>query len=702
MRVIAGFLLTAIPIFGAEYTTYIGDSYSYTVTAMVADAVGNTYLAGSRLIIPTLYNPAPTTVTYPASDVFVTKLDPSGNLLFTVAFAGKISDQANAIAVDPSGNIYIAGTTYSPDFPLSNALQTAFAPLGSSFIMKLSPTGRTILYSTFFGGTGPVTRINALATDAKGNLYLTGYTSASDFPMISGMPTHSLDPLTVGAFVTEISAAGDKIIYSAVITGTRNACSPSSGCPARPRSTVGAGIAVDGGGNAYIAGNTSTTDLATSAGAFAAQGIGAFVAKIYAGGTGVSYLTYLGAGNYYGPLIEIPTNTVNAVAVDSGGSVYLAGATSDPSFPATTGAYQTTFAGPASMNPSQAAPSDAFLAKLNPTGTALLWATYLGGAGMDSANSIAVDADGTVWAVGATTSPDFPNANGWLHGGNFLAGLSESGSLLTYAAQYPSGTVATSVAVDAGGLVHAAGPTGIVTTIAPKQPPTMRPFAITSAAGGAVSGRIARGELISIYGPHIGPSTPVSAMPDSAGDLPTSLGGIQVTIGGIQAWLVYVSDSQINAIVPVLANRVEGVQITNNGNKSPAFRVSVVDALPQIFKHPDGTAAVINQDGTINSRSNPAQPGSVLTFWATGATARQFPGRIANLASNSCETCSVKLAGTANLTILYAGSSPGLPGAIMQINILLPAKWNYLADLSLSVGGEAQQSDPVPFYLTTN
>ena len=187
------FFLTTLALAG-DFTTSLGDTYPYTISAITTDSAGNTYVVGSRQIgfltgaiaISVIFDPV---VFSPSgSDVFVSKLDPNGQLLFTDAFGGKGVDQGLAIALDPSGSIYIAGSTTSPDFPLSKALQTQPNTTGTGFIVKLSNDGTTILYSTYFGGTLGGTSISSLATDAKGNLYLTGWTNAPDFPHTPGLP----------------------------------------------------------------------------------------------------------------------------------------------------------------------------------------------------------------------------------------------------------------------------------------------------------------------------------------------------------------------------------------------------------------------------------------------------------------------------------------------------------------------------------
>jgi hypothetical protein len=163
------FFACALSLAAANYTTYIGDAFSYTVTAMAVEAAGNTYLTGSRAVIVTGPGTSGT-----LTDIFVSKLDPSGSLTLLATISGKESDRANAIALDPSGNIYLAGSTASTNFPLHDALQsvlaspTFFPPIGTGFLVKLASDG-TIIYSTYLGGTKGPSSMNAVAADSQGN-----------------------------------------------------------------------------------------------------------------------------------------------------------------------------------------------------------------------------------------------------------------------------------------------------------------------------------------------------------------------------------------------------------------------------------------------------------------------------------------------------------------------------------------------------
>jgi uncharacterized protein (TIGR03437 family) len=685
MRFLTALLVFGPPLFGAGYTTYIGDRFPYGVAALATDSTGNTYVTGSRNPLGQL------------SDVFVTRVDPSGNIVFTTTFGGKGVDRANAIALDPAGNIYVGGTTSSANFPLRNALQTDPSSMGTGFIVKLSPDGGTVLYSTYFGGTRALNAVNALAADAKGDLYVAGYTYAPDFPTTPGLPAgrvgFNMVPITGGAFFAKIASAGNQILYSGLIVGNSVSCGGGSSCFLSGRNTTAVGISVDASGNAYVAGNTNTTDLPATPGALLTQGIGAFVAKVNAAGDSLGYFTYLGATNYVLVPFSNPANTLTAITVDASGNAYLAGSTTDPKFPATAGSYQPQFGGTAPAGPYPPPPSDAFVAKLKPDGSGMVWATYLGGQEADAARSLALDASGNVWVAGATQSDSFPNANGWSQGGDFLAEINAAGSALPFSARFPSGAVAQAVAVDTTGLVHAAGFAGLISTITPAQALAARVFGITNAAGGPLAGRIAPGELISIYGPSLGPSAPLAAAPDSSGFYPKSLGGVQVTIGGIAAPLLYVSGTQINAVVPFgVTSETATVQVLT-GVPVPAFRAAVDSTAPAIFANPDGSAAAVNQDRTINSPQNPAKAGSVVSIWATGTvTASLTDGQVATAAQNYCFSCSIS-ADTTSVNVLYAGSAPGLVAGVVQINFQLPANLSGSeVSIALTSGGRSSGS----------
>jgi uncharacterized protein (TIGR03437 family) len=678
------FVIAATLTFAGQFTTSIGDNYPYMVSTTTTDAAGNTYIVGSRVLGsggPFAFRiGAATSSSLPvASDVFVTKLDPNGKLLFTNTYAGKGVDTGTAITLDPSGNIYVAGNTTSNDFPLSKALQNQpNSTFGTGFIIKLSNDGTTILYSTYFGGTLGPTSISALATDSKGNLYLTGSTSAEDFPHTTGMPFGNLAPFgslpTSGAILASISAAGDKILYSGAIVGT----AISNPYAYEYGQTTGAGIGVDAAGNAYVAGNTNTTDLATTSGVIQPKGIGAFVAKANAAGTGLSYLTYLGAGQNQSPMSPSITagNIVNAIAVDAAGNAYLGGFSSG-SFPTTPGALQPHFNFPINYMGPGLPPLvfEGFLGKLKPDGSAMEWATYLDrgtiAASGTFVQSIAIDAAGNTWGTGITGYSPFPNTSGVSTGPDFLVGLNAAGSALNYFLNEPIGTIGQSVGVDGSGFVHLAGVNGFVYAIPPASPFIKNITYFQNAFGGNVTARIAPGEVISIYGAGIGPSVAAIATPTS-GLYPQTLAGVQVTINGRNMPLLYVSSNQINAIVPMaLATGVGAtVRVINGTALSPDFPVWIVPSAPHSYP------TVLNQDGTINGTSNPARGGSVVTFYGTGWQPNFYPladGQVATAPKDVClGNCQIVPSFNVyapSATVEYGGTAPGIVAGVSQFNV---------------------------------
>jgi uncharacterized protein (TIGR03437 family) len=318
----------------------------------------------------------------------------------------------------------------------------------------------------------------------------------------------------------------------------------------------------------------------------------------------------------------------------------------------------------------------------------MVWASFLGGStGSDRARTIGLDSAGDVWVSGTAASVDFPDASGVPGGSEFLAEFNPSGSALLYGARFPANTVAAAEAVDRSGVVHLAGATGLVSTLTAGQSSAPRVFGLANAAGGVLAGRVAPGEVISIYGLHLGASAPTVASFDASGFLPTTLAGIQVTINGRPAPLLYVSDTQINAVTPFelvkLVNTGAVLQLSANGTVLPEFRLAVDPAIPEVFRLPNGMAAAINQDGTVNSPTNPAKIGSIVSIWATGVgyTPNQIDGHVGMFNPTSC--CTIHDPYDV-LSTPYAGDAPGLVTGIIQINFQV-TKYPF----TLSAGGKS-------------
>ena len=436
-----------------------------------------------------------------------------------------------------------------------------------------------------------------------------------------------------GAILVSISAAGDRILYSGVVTGGKGAI-PAAG--AFNLDIGGVSVAVDAAGNAYFAGNSGANNLPTTPGVLGPTGFSTgFLAKVNAGTTGLSYLTYL------------PSNVVT-MAVDAVGNAYI------PGF------------------------REGSLTKINSSATALSFGTAILG---DQRSPIAVDANGNAWATGGASATS-PNANGWTTGPEFLVSLNSTGTKLTYSALYPFGTVAQSIAVDPSGFVHVAGLTGFVSAIAPTTAPSMKIFGFQNAAGGSVTARISPAEVISIYGPGIGPSTatsaPLSGKPGSF-SYPKTVAGVQVTINGMNMPLLYVSANQINAVVPmeVAPGAAATVRVINGTSVSPDYPVWIVNAAPEAFP------TVLNQDFTFNSQTHPAKAGTAVTFYATGWQSNFAPlvdGQVATAAQDVCHgTCQLLWINVTNSVgvpaarVLYGGAAPDIVAGVSQINVRIDA-----------------------------
>jgi hypothetical protein len=435
---------------GVQFSTFLGGSSEETPAGIVVDAAGNSYVVGT-----TQSPDYPTTVgafsragaVNGVTDVFVAKINPTGTaLVYSTFLGGSDFDTGRAIAIDSSGNAYVAGSTKSIDFPTTgNSFDPTFNIPGNcprcaidntdGFVTKLNRTGSGLVYSTFLGGALDSDDIFAITVDAARNAYVTGETGSADFPVTPG----AFRTTKIGAFdafVTKLNAAGSALVYSTFIGGTAV--------------DFGVRIKLDSSKNAYVLGNTSSLDFPVTAGAFNASPRGSFdifVLKLNATGSSLIYSTCLGGTNM---------DLAGGLAVDSAGNAYVSGGAGSSDFPTTPGAFQTT------------APSGGgFVAKLSPTGSALLYSTYFGDSGT-AANGLAITPAGNVWIAGSTTSqalPTTPDAfQRFIHPGTteaFLTELNSTGSALVYST-YLGGSntdYATDVTLDATGNAFVTGVT---------------------------------------------------------------------------------------------------------------------------------------------------------------------------------------------------------------------------------------------------
>ncbi|TCP69384.1 SBBP repeat-containing protein [Baia soyae] len=367
-------------------------------------------------------------------------IDPT--LAYSTYLGGSGNDQGQGIAVDDVGNAYVVGFTDSTNYPITpGVLQSANAGGQDLFITKLNSSGSSLIYSTYLGGSGNDTLDNnshPIAIDAAGNVYVTGTTASTDFPVTAGAFQPAYGGGASDAFVAKINALGSGLIYSTYLGGSG--------------ADVGTSIDVDSG-NAYVTGYTTSTDFPT-AGAFQpanAGGQDAFVTKLNASGSGLVYSTYLGGS---------ASDIANEIVVDGAGNAYITGGTNSPNFPTTAGVFQPTLGGD----------QDVFVTKLNPSGNNLVFSTYLGVANHNEiGNGIAIDGDRNVYVTGLTRSPDFPVTLGGFQTtvppgtvlSAFVSKFNSSGSTLIYSTFLgTSPTIGYSVKVNRAGNAIICGNTG--------------------------------------------------------------------------------------------------------------------------------------------------------------------------------------------------------------------------------------------------
>ena len=463
------------------YSTYLGGSEEDDGFGIAVDAAGNAYVTGKTRSTDFPKTPGARQPTFGggSADAFVTKLDTTktgpDSLVYSTYLGGNGEDIGYGIAVDADGSAYVTGVTGSTNFPTLGAFQRTFRGDFDAFVTKLDLTG-VLLYSTYLGGSG-FDEGFGIAVDASGNAYVTGLTVSNLSSTRPGFPTTpgAYQPTFGGgfgnAFVTKLDTTKTglaSLVYSTYLGGAIF--------------DEGFGIAVDAAGNAYVTGETQSTNFPTTPGAFQPTFGGgsadAFVTKLDATGSSLVYSTYLGGSGGEGSPAGAPGSS--GIAVDAAGNAYVTGETRSTNFPTTPGALQPTFGGGS---------ADAFVTKLNPTGSALVYSTYLGGSSDDSGAAIAVDASGNAYVTGSTQSSDFPTTVGAFQPGlggfvdAFVTKLDPTGAALLYST-YLGGSgfdsiIGTGIAQDAAGNAYVTGLTDSSNSL----PTTVGAFQAASGGG---------------------------------------------------------------------------------------------------------------------------------------------------------------------------------------------------------------------------
>jgi hypothetical protein len=370
------------------YSTFLGGNKLDADCSIAVDSIGNAYVTGHTASSNYPTTPGAFDTSFNGmDDIFVTKLNSSGSeLLFSTFIGGEKYDRVHwgqAIALDSTDNIYITGETHSFNFPTTEGAYDTSIGSNTSydvFIVKLNNNGSALIYSTFFGGVY-YEGSNSLALDIMGNVYITGYTDAQDFPIT----TSAYDITPNGdneIFVAKFNSKGSTLLYSTLLGGNEG--------------DYGWDITVDSIGNAYVTGYTESSNFPTTAGAYNTSFNGdrdVFIAKFNCKGDTLLYSTFLGGNNG-----EIGCSIV----VDSIGNAHVIGFTYSSNFPITADAYDTIINGS----------RDAFIVKMNGIGSTLLYSTFLGGTDSDGGVNMVLNSTWDAYICGGTSSSDFPTTPG--------------------------------------------------------------------------------------------------------------------------------------------------------------------------------------------------------------------------------------------------------------------------------------------------
>ncbi len=620
------------------WSTYLGGDSNDSARAVAVDASGSAYLTGQTESsnFPTLnaLRPAPGG----GADAFVVKLNPAGSALAYGTYLGGLgADSGYGIAVDGSGNAYLAGDTESDNFPTMNPLQARRAagtcsftffgftesfPCADAFVTKLNPAGSALVYSTYLGGSltgGALSGIDgarAIAIDSAGNAYVAGRTSATDFPTRNPVQA-AYGGGSDDAFVAKLNPAGSALVYSTYLGGSARDQAES--------------IAVTASGNATVAGTTVSTNFPTASPLQAAYGgamSDAFVAQLNDAGSRLVYSTYLGGSS---------TDEARAVALDAAGYAYVVGQTFSDNFPRV-----------AALQPLRGGFNDAFVSVLNASGSALLFSTFLGGRGGEIGRAVARGPSGSIYLTGVTTST----------------------SLFT-----STGAAQASYAGDGDGFVAR------LSDLTPAGAP------LTILSGASFSGAaMAPESIVSVFGQNLAASAEVGPTP-----LVTTLAGTTVQVtdsAGVEraAGLISVAPTQVNFVVPAgTAPGIATITIAGEGGVVASGKMRIDPVAPSLFSaNSDGAgvaAAVVTLVRRDGSRSNefvfrfdaatgrrvavpidlrPPVEQAVLTLYGTGFRFRR-------------DLSSVRVTiGEQNVEVLFAGAQGEFEG-LDQLNVRLPA-----------------------------
>jgi uncharacterized protein (TIGR03437 family) len=613
---------------------------------------------------------------------------------------GEASETARgptSVAVDGAGNAYVIGAGGLSGSQLLNGVASplptpwrfgrgSVGP-GSAWLAKLNPGGQVITYGFFGGSRGALP--NDIALDASGSPVVLGDTADPDFPTtpgaVGGPPRQVGMAVSTYGFVMRFLPDARSVVFSTCLGGTEWRCEGGSWCVGIGGSTYASAVALDGRGAIYVAGLTSAADFLPES---LARGAG-FLAVISADGS-----RFISATRMPAPLL-----TTGAMRLTSTGQLVIGATTWSSDLPTTPGASQSEFRGCPPGRPltcyhgSCTCPvSNGYVFQVD-ANARVVRATYLGGQSA-TVGHLALDAGGNVWVSGDKAGDDFPDTPGGLaRGGEFLMKLDRETFALAQAVRLPSGVGYGSIAFGSNGDLYIGGSwSGLVSRLAfDGSGPAILGVA-SAAPWSQVTGEIAPGELVSVYGREIGPPEPAYLELDPEGLVATDLGGSRLFFQGQAAPLLYAQRDQINAVVPFgVAGMPEvNVELMQADKVVATQKVRVVDAKPVIW-------ALLNPDGSRNSENRRASKGSVVSIYAVGlgdVLPRPADGEVNAAVPRKVKVPVTVLLDAKAAEVLYTGSAPGLVAGMMQVDVRVPDCRQ--CELFLKVGSRATYA---PLYV---
>ena len=696
---------------GIVYSTILGGSSNTRGYAIQVDAQGYAFVAGvtGARDFP-MVNPVQNQ--QPGLNIgYVAKLKKEGDgLLFSTYLGGERNDEINALALDPAGNIHVAGRATSSQIALTNAMQPTFGGNTDILLAKYAAPDYRLAYSTYLGKTG-LEYAYGVTADAGGFTYVTGVARGESL----ATPNAYQDQVKGGndAFLAKIAPSGNQVEWFTYFgeNGDEQA----------------RGVAIDREGSIWIAGTTTSTNFPATPNAVQGSLKGdsdAFAAKFHHGGGTLYYATLLGSSTTRVATLEEAT----AIKLDGRGAIYIAGVTNGSDFPA--------------VRPLQAfggGVTDGFLTKLSPAADAIEYSTPIGGSADDFLNALAVDLHGGAFVGGRTLSINFPlkaairstfagaeeafltkvcdpvitpskdtvwfgyhlgdpfplespieitsctsipfsvsSTGAWLRVTPTTGNTNQTLTMFADPTGLEPGTHVGKITLTALDAVNSPREVPVQLVVLPPRPQISATGVVNAASG--KGGSVTAGQIVVLYGSNLGPDELTTAILDEQGRIARELSRTRVRFDEHYAPVIYTSAGQVSAVVPYGVNGRVGVQIHVEyyDQLSNVVELPIDDTSPGIFTlngSGSGQGAILHADYSVNTPQNPAARGDVVLLYVTGEGETDPGGVDGQLATATLAKpvapVSVTIGGTPAI-VDYAGAAPGMVAGVMQVNVRIP------------------------------